>query len=96
MINTYAIVALGVIYVVSTALVSYWQQKSVPPDSVLSRYPLSTRGLALLPFISQQRAGIMNEHITQFGEHRRRTWIFLVVFIGTPQLGYLYLWLRYA
>jgi hypothetical protein len=96
MLATYAAVSLGAIYVASVFVAAYWQQKSVPPDSILSNYRVSMRALCFLPFVSPQRAGILPEHVEQIREHRRRTWVLLAVFLGTPQVGYLCLWLLYA
>lgn len=96
MLDPYVVAALGAIYVACSVWAVCWQQKGVPPDSVHTQYSALTRASALLPFVSQRKAGILAEHIALFRKHRRRTWTFLAVFIGTPQVYYLCLRVLYT
>lgn len=91
MLNLYAIGFLGFLYVVASVWALYRQHQALPPDSVRAQYPLSTRALVMVPFVSQEGAGIRREHLEQFRAHRKRTWVFWGIFIGAPQAFYLFL-----
>jgi hypothetical protein len=87
---------LGAVYLALSALAVWWQHKASPPESIRRLYSIRVRLLAWLPFYSLRRAGIATQHLSVYGEYRRRTWVFYVVFVGGLQAYIVYMWCRYG
>jgi hypothetical protein len=87
---------IGAILVLIATLTVWWQQKSLPPDSVSRLYPRSLHFLVLIPFRSLRKLGVEGSHVGLYRDYRFRTWVLLVVSIGGLEAFIIYLWLRHG